>query len=151
MIIYLIGDATCPVQKPAIIAHICNNMGGWGAGFVLALSRKWKEPERDYRSQSEYFLGSVRFVAVEENVIVANMIAQDRFGGVAVDYPSLRTCLNKVKRTVLQQQFVLKSPFSVHMPRIGCGLGGGDWETVSKIVEEELDGVEVFVYDLKGR
>jgi hypothetical protein len=38
---------------------------------------------------------------------------------------------------------------SVHMPRIGCGLAGGDWEVVGKIVEEELanTGVPVTVYD----
>jgi hypothetical protein len=36
------------------------------------------------------------------------------------------------------------------MPRIGCGLAGGKWEEVGKIVEEELvnRGVTVTVYDL---
>jgi hypothetical protein len=36
------------------------------------------------------------------------------------------------------------------MPRIGCGLAGGKWEVVGKIVEEELlrSGVPVTVYDL---
>ena len=35
------------------------------------------------------------------------------------------------------------------MPRIGCGLAGGDWEVVSKIVEEELvlPGLAVMVLD----
>jgi hypothetical protein len=38
---------------------------------------------------------------------------------------------------------------SVHMPRIGCGLAGGDWEVVRQVVEEELvrAGVPVTVYD----
>jgi hypothetical protein len=36
------------------------------------------------------------------------------------------------------------------MPRIGVGLGGGSWETISKIIEEAFceHGVKVFVYDL---
>jgi hypothetical protein len=36
------------------------------------------------------------------------------------------------------------------MPRIGCGLAGGKWEEVGRIVEEELlnNGVAVTVYDL---
>ena len=36
------------------------------------------------------------------------------------------------------------------MPRIGCGLAGGRWEQVSKIVEEELvsHGLFVLVLDL---
>ena len=38
---------------------------------------------------------------------------------------------------------------SVHMPRIGCGLAGGQWEEVAKIVEELVNrGVPVTVYDL---
>lgn len=49
-ITYLKGDATNPMGKGnKIIAHICNDVGGWGKGFVLAISRKWKEPEKAYR------------------------------------------------------------------------------------------------------
>ena len=32
-----------------VIAHICNDGGGWGKGFVLAVSARWPEPEREYR------------------------------------------------------------------------------------------------------
>ncbi|MGH7866045.1 MAG: Appr-1-p processing protein, partial [Candidatus Dormibacteraceae bacterium] len=42
------GDAMSPnVPGPKIIAHICNDVGGWGKGFVLAVSQRWPEPERD--------------------------------------------------------------------------------------------------------
>ena len=36
------------------------------------------------------------------------------------------------------------------MPRIGCGLAGGCWEDVSRIVENELvqQAINVTVYDL---
>ncbi|MGA3490465.1 hypothetical protein ACK8GG_20940, partial [Micromonosporaceae bacterium DT55] len=45
------GDATSPQAKGRkVIAHICNDLGGWGKGFVLAISRRWPEPERDYRA-----------------------------------------------------------------------------------------------------
>jgi O-acetyl-ADP-ribose deacetylase (regulator of RNase III) len=44
------GDATSPQDKGRkVIAHVCNDLGGWGKGFVLAVSRRWPEPERDYR------------------------------------------------------------------------------------------------------
>jgi hypothetical protein len=36
-----------------VIAYICNDLGGWGKGFVLAISRKWPQPERDYRDWPE--------------------------------------------------------------------------------------------------
>ena len=50
-ITFVRGDATTPSGKgPKIIAHVCNDIGGWGKGFVLALSRRWPEPERAYRA-----------------------------------------------------------------------------------------------------
>jgi hypothetical protein len=33
------GDATTPTgEGNKIIAHICNDIGGWGKGFVVAIS-----------------------------------------------------------------------------------------------------------------
>jgi hypothetical protein len=36
------------------------------------------------------------------------------------------------------------------MPRIGCGLAGGDWDTVSGIISDELcdRNLPVTIYDL---
>ncbi len=49
-ITYIKGDATCPQGKGAkLIAHIGNDLGGWGKGFVVAISRRWPEPEKAYR------------------------------------------------------------------------------------------------------
>lgn len=46
----IVGDATNPQAKsPKVIAHICNDLGGSGKGFVLAISRHWPEPEHEYR------------------------------------------------------------------------------------------------------
>ncbi len=63
------GDATSPQAKgPKVIAHVCNDVGGWGKGFVLAISRRWPEPERDFRrrhrerARNDFALGAVRLV-----------------------------------------------------------------------------------------
>jgi O-acetyl-ADP-ribose deacetylase (regulator of RNase III) len=43
---YIRGDATAPSAKGVkLIAHVCNDIGGWGKGFVVAVSRRWPEPE----------------------------------------------------------------------------------------------------------
>lgn len=66
-------------------------------------------------------------------------------GGVPpVRYEAIREGLQAVA------VFAREHRASVHMPRIGAGLAGGSWETISVIVEEELagQGVEVTVYDL---
>lgn len=41
-IAYRVGDATQPVgDGPKILVHVCNDIGAWGRGFVVALSRRW--------------------------------------------------------------------------------------------------------------
>lgn len=70
---YLKGDATKPIgEGNKVIVHVCNDVGGWGRGFVLALSKRWAEPERKYRewakSGDKFELGEVQFVQVEPTV-----------------------------------------------------------------------------------
>lgn len=64
---YLKGDATAPSYKGMkIIVHICNDVGAWGKGFVLAVSKRWKDPEIEYRKWhnigTDFRLGEVQFV-----------------------------------------------------------------------------------------
>jgi hypothetical protein len=50
-ITYIRGDATVPsVKGVKVIAHVCNDIGGWRKGFVLGVSRRWPEPEAAYRA-----------------------------------------------------------------------------------------------------
>lgn len=153
---YVVGDATQPPREgTAIIVHICNDVGGWGAGFVLALSKRWKAPERAFRAwyrgndgAEPFELGAVQLVQVEDGLHVANLIGQHRLKrtseGPPVRYAAIRTGLAAVR------QHAEALGATVHMPRIGCGLAGGDWEKVEKLIRAELtaNGVDVTVYDL---
>ena len=39
---YLLGDATSPdLSTRPLIAHICNDIGAWGKGFVVPLGQKY--------------------------------------------------------------------------------------------------------------
>ncbi|MFD8143980.1 macro domain-containing protein [Streptomyces sp. NPDC059708] len=151
------GDATSPQAKgPKIIAHVCNDLGGWGKGFVLAISRRWPEPERDYRAWhraragNDFGLGAVRLVRVRPDTWVANMIGQRgiRTGssGVPIRYDALEQCLTALAGHALELGA------SVHMPRIGCGLAGGKWPRVEPLISGALSarGVAVTVYDHGG-
>ena len=80
---YIKGDATVPQAKGTkIIVHICNNIGGWGKGFVLAISKRWTEPEKKYRewyrnrARNDFELGAIQLIKVSENKYVGNMITQ---------------------------------------------------------------------------
>lgn len=148
-ITYLVGDATAPAVRPAIITHIVNTEGKWGAGFVVAVSRRWPQPEQAYRERHRtvgLLLGTMHAVEVEPGLWVANMVAQygvrSRSNPVPIRYDALRQCLEQVAPGAR------KLGATVVMPRIGTGLGGGAWTEVEPIVEEALVGVPVCVYDL---
>lgn len=148
-ITYLTGDATTPTMLPAVIAHVVNTDGRWGAGFVVAVSRCWPEPEREYRlchRAGALTLGEILAIEVEAGLWVANMVAQygvrSRANPVPLRLDALRQCLERVAGAAR------RLGAAVVMPRIGCGLGGGTWAEVEPIVEETLTGVEVYVYDL---
>ncbi|MER5913342.1 macro domain-containing protein [Streptomyces sp. NPDC001982] len=153
-IAYVRGDATVPLGKGVkVIAHVCNDLGGWGRGFVLALSRRWPQPEAEYRAwhrdraAGDFGLGAVQLVQVERYVWVANMIGQRgiRTGskGVPVRYDAIDTALGRLSDEVIELGA------TVHMPRIGCGLAGGKWSRVEPLITERLvqRGIAVTVYD----
>lgn len=150
---YIQGDATAPIGTgPKIIVHICNDIGGWGRGFVLALSKKWKDPEQHYRqwyqSDEDFERGNIQLVKVEEGLWVANLIGQhkirkDEKGNPPIRYRAVKQGLDAVAKKATELGT------SVHMPRIGCGLAGGKWEKIEPLIKATLlqQGVHVTVYD----
>lgn len=155
-ITYKTGDATAPQgEGKKIICHVCNDVGGWGAGFVLAISKKWPQPEQAYRKWYRAVKpeplpqGDVQFVPVTDDIMVANMIGQKGLypekGVPPLRYESVERALTQVA------EMAKKTGASVHMPRIGCGLAGGKWEKVESIIQKTLieNGIEVVVYDFK--
>jgi len=150
---YVKGDATEPQgDGKKIITHICNDIGAWGQGFVMALSRKWREPEAEYRewhrSRDGFELGKVQFVEVEPDIIVANIIGQH--GIIAKDsIPPIRyKALEKGLKKVAKKAGSIDA--EIHMPRIGSGLAGGKWKEIEKIIYRTLtkEDIPVTVYDL---
>lgn len=152
---YVVGDATAPKGAgPKIIAHVCNDAGGWGKGFVVAISRRWPGPEAAFRSwyreraTNDFALGAVQLVPVAGDLNVANMIGQRGFRPSPDDPPIRYQAIETALDTLGGKALGLGA--TVHMPRIGCGLAGGRWELIEPLVNKSLirHGVAVTVYDL---
>jgi O-acetyl-ADP-ribose deacetylase (regulator of RNase III) len=154
---YVIGDATHPIgEGKKIICHVVNDERRWGAGFVLALSRRWEEPERVYRKMPKdmLMLGKVMIVPVENDIMVANMVAQrgimdrnvtgqiDANVQPAIRYGALRVCLAEVN------DIAYRMGATLHGPRFGSGLSGGNWNTIEQIIKDTIT-VDITIYDLK--
>ena len=65
--------------------------------------------------------------------------------GPPIRYEAVAKCLEQVGTKA--RELVA----SVHMPRIGCGLAGGEWSEVEPLVQQHLcdRGVNVTVYDFE--
>jgi hypothetical protein len=162
------GDATKPEGSGTkLISHVCNDVGAWGAGFVVALSKKWKEPEAAYRDwyrdrayttaaekDTPFELGRIQLVPVAPEIIVVNMLAQTGIQSRQVDIarPPLRygALVKCMVRTAKQAEY-LKA--SIHCPKFGSGLAGGKWEIIEELIKEIwLDqGISVTVYDFQAK
>lgn len=146
---FVTGDATRPVGDGLrVIAHVANNSHAWGAGFVIALSRRWAQPEQSYRAATELKLGTVQFVEAEPGIVVANMVAQEGFPSrerpCALDYDALAKCL------VTVAEYCAEHGASFHGPRFGAGIAGGSWPKIETMLRGTMGAhdVEVTIYDL---
>ena len=152
---YHIGDATVPTgEGNKLIIHICNDIGRWGKGFVIALSRRWLQPEKEFktwhaqRDQNDFALGAVQYVQVRPDLWVANMIGQHLIWntkeGPPIRYEAVEKCLQNVAAKARELNATL------HMPRIGCGLAGGSWDRIEPLIQRTLidAGLDAHVYDL---
>jgi len=150
-IIYTTGDITDPLLTEErggnCIVQVVNNINVYGAGVSGAIARKWPVVEQRYRAMPESNkLGISEFIRINPNLFIVNMCAQNgvrfkssekkplRYGYLALCLTTISTCSPRFSR--------------VHMPKIGCGLAGGNWDIVSEIVEDILcgKGIEVYVY-----
>lgn len=158
---YVIGDATRPQGDGLkVIAHCCNNVGAWGAGFVVALSRRWKRPELEYRAWFERhgaekfatLLGATQLVPVEDDVWIANIIGQHGLRRGSDGVPPIRydAIARGLEHVAGYAEANPDRRLSLHAPRLGCGLAGGSWDEIEPILEKHLlsRGVAVTIYDL---
>lgn len=148
------GDITKAKQK--VILHGVNCQGVMGSGVAKALYTKWPKVKTDYLSicdeefadgrTPDQLLGLVQPVRVTKTKKVLNCFTQQNYGydkQVYLNYDALITCLSSVSLHCFSKKIK-----EIAMPKIGCGLAGGDWEKVKKIVERIFGNITVYVYEL---
>jgi hypothetical protein len=151
---YIKGDATQPIgDGNKMLIHCCNDIGAWGSGFVMAISKRWKEPEVQYRKWSrghvkgaKFELGAVQFVKVEDDIVIGNMVGQKgiaRRGAPPIRYPAIVKCLEKVRDAAV------KNKASVHAPKFGSDRAGGKWDIIEGHIRDILckSNISVTIYE----
>jgi O-acetyl-ADP-ribose deacetylase (regulator of RNase III) len=131
------------------IAHGCNAQGVMGAGVSLEVKKRFPKAYADYqtacRLSSSYgqLLGRVISSDVGDYIIL-NCITQLGVGfRKQVDYDAIDDCFLGMRESLPRNACVA-------IPRIGAGLGGGNWKIIRTIIEEACAGYyNVYVYTPK--
>jgi O-acetyl-ADP-ribose deacetylase (regulator of RNase III) len=140
---YFTGDILLSNEK--IIVHGCNCKGVMGAGIAKAIAHTHPEVFNAYISQYNdegLALGSVQYVSTHDRIII-NAMTQNNYGhGRQVSYDAIEQCM-----------ITINKDFSgiddaISMPKIGAGLGGGNWNIIEKIITETITDIDVHVYEL---
>lgn len=151
---HVFGDALEPRgEGPKLIAHVVNDKTpNWGGGFALEIRKRWKFVQDDFREWAmsdsrNLSLGKVHVTHISDNLGIVHMVAQSGYGKSTrprIRYSALHESLERLAEVAAQ------SGASVHMPRIGTGNAGGNWQLIREMVDEAVTrhGVRVVIYDL---
>lgn len=123
-----------------IIMHQCNASGGFGSGVAGQIAAKWPHVRASYMHaiRDGITLGEVDLIAINKDLYVANCIGQQNYGRdpnvVYTDYFAVESYLAYVRALNAGHD-----DRPIYIPyNMGCGLANGSWETVSKLIEQEL-------------
>lgn len=149
MLKYVKGDLLS--VEHGIIGHSVNCKGAFGSGVAGQIARRYPQVKKFYLEKYRYIgwqLGDVQFVDLTDTdpvLIMVNIAGQDDYGTdkINVDYSALAIGLEKVFK------FAQAENLPVALPKIGCGLAGGTWETVERIITTLLMKypIEVTIYE----
>lgn len=149
--LYVKGDLIQALKQGSIqcIAQQCNCFNTMGSGVALAIKNAFPEA---YEADCKTVKGDKKklggfTMAVTVHGYIFNLYGQYNYGKDGAQY----TNYEALRGSLRNMAFKLKSigfTGTIGLPKIGAGTGGGDWETISQIIEEELTVWEVRIYEL---
>ena len=143
-------------NKFVIIVHQVNCQGVMGAGIAKIIKQRYPEVFSYYKNACDTvsidsLLGQCQLTPViGENLCIANLFAQERYGRDKryTDYDAFDMSLKRLRSYICHltnSNVVIRIPYG-----IGCGLAGGDWNTIQNLIQDNLNQFEVEICKLGG-
>lgn len=123
-----------------VIVHGCNCFCTMSAGIAHAIQLQFPEAyaadlltTKGDRNKLGYF-SSANVIENGHHITIVNGYTQFHYSGIPplVDYEAVQQLFKRIKKEF--------SGKKIAYPKIGAGLGGGDWDTIRHIINLELDG-----------
>lgn len=147
MIVYRKGDVVEALKSGEIevLVHGVNCQGAMNSGIAKQIRKEFPIVFEEYR---RYFdirnLGDIQQVKVDnfENKHVVNTYTQSEYG-----YDGLKFCSYDAIDEAMTK--LARVEGAIGMPKIGAGLGGGNWEIIEAIINSHFPEREIHVYELE--
>lgn len=128
-LIYIKQDITEVTQ--GVVAHGVNCQGAMNSGVAKAIKSKWPIVYTKFKEQGagRYLLGTCDVIRINDDLWVSNCYTQEYYGrNPNTKYASVSAIERSLYETLDFANNRVKTK-SLHIPMIGCGLGGLDWDT----------------------
>lgn len=145
--------------EKGIIIHGCNCEGAFGSGIAGQIREQFEEVYDAYASlgwPNHNRLGDTQTIKVGPDKWICNAFTQKTFGGVPGVKYAYASAIEEALSAIAKYVGYIKTTgeeIEIHLPLIGAGLGGLDWETEVKPVYEKVEntflkphGMELFVH-----
>lgn len=130
-----------------IMGHGVNCQNGFGSGIAGQIAKKYPAIKREFHlahDNFDYGLGDCQLCCVEEGMEIANCYTQSNYGYDGKKYVSYDAIESSLKEL---HKHAKRYRLTVGLPKIGCGLAGGNWNIVESIINEVFNDMEVTVYE----
>lgn len=138
-----------------IIIHGCNCFCNWGTGIAKQIKEEFPRAyavDCETKKGDISKLGTIKmsYKTIETFdktfcICIINAYTQYKHGEyyrIHTDYDAIRACFSKLAGSVHKEGAV------IGIPKIGTGRGaGGDWNVISRIIEEETAGLDITVVE----
>jgi len=133
----------CLLQAKGLIIHGVNSQGVMASGVAKQIRETYPEAYNAYMQGIEEHgkgvTGYCTYYRHSRDTVIVNAVTQKYYGRdpsvVYVSYDAVRSCFKEINKIILAFPDIT----DLNFPAIGAGLGRGNWDTISKIIDEELD------------
>jgi len=151
---YIKGDLVKLAQQDYfdVIVHGCNCFCTMGAGVAKTIKQVFPEAykadcqtRKGDRSKLGTYTSAECITKSGSNITVINAYTQFRYGRDKqhVNYKAVEKALRTVNMN--------NQHFRIGLPKIGCGLAGGDWTRVESIIDDVMNDCDVTIVEYQHR
>lgn len=127
--------------RDCIIVHQVNCLQTAGAGLAKQIRERYPFWYKDYQTRTPRFGGAYAVYSAAQNIYIASMYSQLSYGvhRIQTDYKAFESALKELAVMRERAVHITGERWPIYFPyKIGCGLAGGDWAIVSKLIEKHF-------------